>query len=297
MGKIVVIGSLNMDLVIDVDELPKKGETIIGKEFIQIPGGKGANQAVAMGRLKGQVSMVGKIGEDSFGDSLIYSLKNSGVNTDFIMKANTSTGIALITVDRKGENTIVVSPGANYLLDKAYIDEAEGVIQSCDIVVTQLEIPMDTVEYVLKKAKSMGKYTILDPAPGRILPEEIIENVDLLTPNERELEILSGMDIEDEEDIMKASRKLMDLGAKELIITLGEKGAIHINLDGVEKYEAYCVKAVDTTGAGDSFNAGITVALSQGKSIKESIPFAQKVAALTVTRKGAQSSFPYLDEI
>src|SRR5690606_20961717 len=125
MGKIVVIGSLNMDLVIDVDELPKKGETIIGKEFIQIPGGKGANQAVAMGRLKGQVSMVGKIGEDSFGDSLIYSLKNSGVNTDFIMKANTSTGIALITVDRKGENTIVVSPGANYLLDKAYIDEAE----------------------------------------------------------------------------------------------------------------------------------------------------------------------------
>lgn len=298
MKDILVVGSINMDLVINVDEMPKKGQTILGENFNQIPGGKGANQAVAVARLGGNVAMIGKVGQDNFGNKLIQTMNSDGVDTSFIKsEKDISTGVALITVDRSGENSIVVAPGANYEIEKKDIDKAKKLIEYSKIVITQLEIPIEIVEHTLNKAKENGKYTILNPAPAQVLDRDIIKNIDLLTPNETELEILSGISIKNEEDIRKAAQKLIDLGIKELIITLGDSGCIYVNKNTFKKYDAYKVVPVDTTGAGDSFNAAIAVGLSHEKDIDEIIDFALKVGALAVTKEGAQSSLPYIDEV
>lgn len=298
MKDILVIGSINMDLIINVDKMPKKGQTILGENFNQIPGGKGANQAVAVARLGGNVAMIGKVGQDNLGNKLIQSMNNDGVDTSFIKsEKDISTGVALITVDRSGENSIVVAPGANYEIEKKDIDKAKKLIEYSKIVITQLEIPIEIVKYTLSKAKENGKYTILNPAPAQVLDRDIIKNIDLLTPNETELEILSGISIRNEEDIRKAAQKLIDLGIKELIITLGDSGCIYVNKNTFKKYNAYKVVPVDTTGAGDSFNAAIAVGLSHEKDIDEIIDFALKVGALAVTKEGAQSSLPYIDEV
>lgn len=298
MADIVVVGSANVDLVANVSKMPRKGETVIGSDFNQITGGKGANQAVAIARLGGKVAMIGKVGNDDFGHKLISGMKLDHINTKFIGKIDgVPTGVALITVDEKGENSIIVIPGANYQVLEEDIEGAKGLIENSHVVMTQLEIPMDTVRYTLKISKGKGKYTILNPAPAQIIDREIIENVDLLTPNETELEILSGVTIKEEEDIKRAVDKLISFGVKELIITLGEKGSIYANDTTFKKYPSYKVTPVDTTGAGDSFNAAIAVGLSQGKSIDEVIDFASKVGALTVTKRGAQSSLPYLEEV
>lgn len=298
MKDILVVGSINMDLVINVDEMPKKGQTILGENFNQIPGGKGANQAVAVARLGGNVAMIGKVGQDNFGNKLIQTMNSDGVDTSFIKsEKDISTGVALITVDRSGENSIVVAPGANYEIEKKDIDKAKKLIEYSKIVITQLEIPIEIVEHTLSKAKENGKYTILNPAPAQVLDRDIIKNIDLLTPNETELEILSGISIKNEEDIRKAAQKLIDLGIKELIITLGDSGCIYVNKNTFKKYDAYKVVPVDTTGAGDSFNAAIAVGLSHEKDIDEIIDFALKVGALAVTKEGAQSSLPYIDEV
>ena len=298
MKDILVVGSINMDLVINVDEMPKKGQTILGENFNQIPGGKGANQAVAVARLGGNVAMIGKVGQDNFGNKLIQTMNSDGVDTSFIKsEKDISTGVALITVDRSGENSIVVAPGANYEIEKKDIDKAKKLIEYSKIVITQLEIPIEIVEHTLSKAKENGKYTILNPAPAQVLDRDIIKNIDLLTPNETELEILSGINIKNEEDIRKAAQKLIDLGIKELIITLGDSGCIYVNKNTFKKYDAYKVVPVDTTGAGDSFNAAIAVGLSHEKDIDEIIDFALKVGALAVTKEGAQSSLPYIDEV
>ena len=298
MKDILVIGSINMDLIINVDKMPKKGQTILGENFNQIPGGKGANQAVAVARLGGNVAMIGKVGQDNLGNKLIQSMNNDGVDTSFIKsEKDIPTGVALITVDRSGENSIVVAPGANYEIEKKDIDKAKKLIEYSKIVITQLEIPIEIVKYTLSKAKENGKYTILNPAPAQVLDRDIIKNIDLLTPNETELEILSGISIRNEEDIRKAAQKLIDLGIKELIITLGDSGCIYVNKNTFKKYDAYKVVPVDTTGAGDSFNAAIAVGLSHEKDINEIIDFALKVGALAVTKEGAQSSLPYIDEV
>ena len=298
MKDILVVGSINMDLVINVDEMPKKGQTILGENFNQIPGGKGANQAVAVARLGGNVAMIGKVGQDNFGNKLIQTMNSDGVDTSFIKsEKDISTGVALITVDRSGENSIVVAPGANYEIEKKDIDKAKKLIEYSKIVITQLEMPIEIVEHTLSKAKENGKYTILNPAPAQVLDRDIIKNIDLLTPNETELEILSGINIKNEEDIRKAAQKLIDLGIKELIITLGDSGCIYVNKNTFKKYDAYKVVPVDTTGAGDSFNAAIAVGLSHEKDIDEIIDFALKVGALAVTKEGAQSSLPYIDEV
>lgn len=297
MKNICVIGSLNMDLVVNVDAMPKPGQTIIGSNFKEVPGGKGANQAVAMARLNGNVSMIGKVGEDGFGQTLINSLKNDKVDTTYIQTTKGSTGVALITVDKNAQNSIVVSPGANFEVKEEDIDNNIKAIENSDIVVLQLETPLNTIKYALNKAKKLNKYTILNPAPAVKLDDEIIKNVDLLTPNETELEIISGVSIENEEDIQKAAQIMIEKGVKELIVTLGSKGSLYINKEKSMFKKAYKVEAVDTTAAGDSYTGALAVALSQDKGIEDAMDFASKVGALSVLKEGAQSSLPTLEDV
>lgn len=297
MKNICVIGSLNMDLVVNVDKMPKPGQTIIGSNFKEVPGGKGANQAVAMARLNGNVSMIGKVGEDGFGQTLINALKNDKVDTTYIKTTKGATGVALITVDNNAQNSIVVSPGANFEVKEEDIDNNIEAIKNSDIVVLQLETPLNTIKYALKKSKELNKYTILNPAPALKLDDEIIKNVDLLTPNETELEIISGVNIETEEDIQKAAQIMIEKGVKELIVTLGSKGSLYINKEKSIFKKAYKVEAVDTTAAGDSYTAALAVALSKDKNIKEAMDFASKVGALSVLKEGAQSSLPTLEDV
>lgn len=297
MKNICVIGSLNMDLVVNVDAMPKPGQTIIGSNFKEVPGGKGANQAVAMARLNGNVSMIGKVGEDGFGQTLISSLKNDKVDTTYIQTAKGSTGVALITVDKNAQNSIVVSPGANFEVKEEDIDNNIKAIENSEIVVLQLETPLNTIKYALNKAKELNKYTILNPAPAVKLDDEIIKNVDLLTPNETELEIISGVSIETEEDIQKAAQIMIEKGVKELIVTLGSKGSLYINKEKSMFKKAYKVEAVDTTAAGDSYTGALAVALSQDKGIEDAMDFASKVGALSVLKEGAQSSLPTLEDV
>lgn len=297
MKNICVIGSLNMDLVVNVDAMPKPGQTIIGSNFKEVPGGKGANQAVAMARLNGNVSMIGKVGEDGFGQTLINSLKNDKVDTTYIQTTKGSTGVALITVDKNAQNSIVVSPGANFEVKEEDIDNNIKAIENSEIVVLQLETPLNTIKYALNKAKELNKYTILNPAPAVKLDDEIIKNVDLLTPNETELEIISGVSIETEEDIQKAAQIMIEKGVKELIVTLGSKGSLYINKEKSMFKKAYKVEAVDTTAAGDSYTGALAVALSQDKGIADAMDFASKVGALSVLKEGAQSSLPTLEDV
>ena len=297
MKNICVIGSLNMDLVVNVDTMPKPGQTIIGSNFKEVPGGKGANQAVAMARLNGNVSMIGKVGEDGFGQTLINSLKNDNVDTTYIQTTKGATGVALITVDKNAQNSIVVSPGANFEVKEEDIDNNIEAIKNSDIVVLQLETPLNTIKYALNKAKKLNKYTILNPAPAVKLDDEIIKNVDLLTPNETELEIISGVSIETEEDIHMASQIMIEKGVKELIVTLGSKGSLYINKEKSMFKKAYKVEAVDTTAAGDSYTGALAVALSQDKNIEDAMDFASKVGALSVLKEGAQSSLPTLEDV
>ena len=297
MKNICVIGSLNMDLVVNVDTMPKPGQTIIGSNFKEVPGGKGANQAVAMARLNGNVSMIGKVGEDGFGQTLINSLKNDKVDTTYIQTSKGATGVALIPVDKNAQNSIVVSPGANFEVKEDDIDNNIEAIKNSDIVVLQLETPLNTIKYALNKAKELNKYTILNPAPAVKLDDEIIKNVDLLTPNETELEIISGVSIETEEDIQKAAQIMIEKGVKELIVTLGSKGSLYINKEKSMFKKAYKVEAVDTTAAGDSYTGALAVALSQDKNIEDAMDFASKVGALSVLKEGAQSSLPTLEDV
>ena len=297
MKNICVIGSLNMDLVVNVDTMPKPGQTIIGSNFKEVPGGKGANQAVAMARLNGNVTMIGKVGEDGFGQTLINSLKNDKVDTTYIQTAKGATGVALITVDKNAQNSIVVSPGANFEVKEDDIDNNIEAIKNSDIVVLQLETPLNTIKYALNKAKELNKYTILNPAPAVKLDDEIIKNIDLLTPNETELEIISGVSIETEEDIQKASQIMIEKGVKELIVTLGSKGSLYINKEKSMFKKAYKVEAVDTTAAGDSYTGALALALSQDKGMEEAMDFASKVGALSVLKEGAQSSLPTLEDV
>lgn len=295
---ITVVGSLNMDLVTKVIVMPRVGETLIGKDYMQIPGGKGANQADAIAKLGSRVKMIGMVGADGFGSDLVESLKRDGVDVSYIKTTkDTPTGIAVIMVNDEGDNSIVVIPGANYELTPKDIDDSLKAIEEAEIVVTQLETPVETVKHTLLKAKEFGKYTILNPAPAAKLDDELIRHIDLLTPNETELEVLSGVKIEKQADILDAARILIDKGIKELIVTMGDKGALYVNESENNIYPAFRVNPVDTTAAGDSFTGGLAVALSEGKTVKDAINFASKVGALTVTREGAQSSLPTREEV
>jgi ribokinase len=297
MKKIVVLGSLNMDLVTNVHKTPKVGETVLGNGFSEIPGGKGANQAVAIGRLGGQVSMLGRVGEDDFGKKLKAALKESGVDGEGVLYVkNAPTGTALIMVNDDGDNSIVVIPGANFSMRPENV--LSGDFEGKDILLGQLETPIDTIEAAFSKAKEMGLMTVLNTAPAQVLSPELISNVDVLVPNETEFEILTGQSAETEEGLAKGSKHLFDQGVKELIITLGKDGAVYLNHQGKKHHiSGYEVEAVDTTAAGDSFIGGLLTALSKGDDIEEAMAFAMKVGAVTVTKHGAQSSLPTLEEI
>lgn len=297
MKKIVVIGSINMDLVTICERAPRGGETLLGKKFMQIPGGKGANQAVAMGKMKSPVFMLGKIGREGMGDILLDSMKKDGIDISNIEYCDETTGIAKIIVEENGQNRIIVVPGANYEVDSSYIDRHLDAIKNCDILVTQLEIPIETVKYSLKKAKEFGKITILNPAPATKLDEEIILNSDYIIPNETELELLSGMSITDEKSVINAADVLLKKGVKGLIVTLGSKGCMYISKVERKAFPAYRVKAIDTTAAGDSFIGGFVNGLASGLNFEESIDRGTKVAAISVTRIGAQTSIPTLEEV
>lgn len=299
MKNIVVVGSLNMDLVVQANRLPLGGETIMGTAFHEIPGGKGANQAVAMARLGASVKMIGKVGQDGFGSSLLSTLKVDGVDTTCIETVEgKSTGVALITLQESGENSIIVVPGANGEVKPSDIIKNEKTIREAGLLVAQLEVPIETVNEALKTAKAAGAITILNPAPAQALSQEILSHVDLLTPNETELALISQMPVSDLASIKRAAQALIDQGVKALVVTLGSEGSLYLNDKGESLYQkAFEVKALDTTAAGDSFTAGLAVCLSQGKTMSEALEFASKVGALTVQTLGAQSSLPHLEAV
>jgi ribokinase len=295
---ITVIGSLNLDLVVFAKKIPRPGETVMGKSFKQVPGGKGGNQADACAKLGAKVRMIGCIGDDSMGLFLKESLSSDGVNVDSVLvKANAATGIAVIIVEDSGNNAITVAPGANYELSVDDINMLRPIIEDSKVLLMQLEIPMDTVKASLKIAKEVGIVTILNPAPAADLDNETLKLIDILTPNETELEFLSGEKTESLKDIENAGKVLIYKGVKELVVTLGENGCMHIKNGIAKHYQAYKVKAVDTTAAGDSFNGALAVSLSSGKTMEEAIEFALKVGAMTVTKEGAQTSLPYMGDI
>lgn len=297
-GKITVIGSLNMDMVVNVPYIPKVGETISGYSFKTIPGGKGANQAVAAAKLNASVYMIGKVGTDQYGEILTNNLKNAGVNVEGVKKEeNIHTGLAFINVNNEGNNNIVVVAGANGTCSKRDIDMYKHIIEDSDMIVLQLEIPIDTIIYAVDMAKSMGKTVILNPAPAVKLPDNLLEKVDIITPNETELEILSGSKVESLEDVKTAAKVLLDKKVKSVVVTIGDKGAVMVDEDEFLHVSVQKVDVVDTTAAGDSFTAALAVGLCQGMSYKEAIEFACKVATVVVTREGAQTSLPTIDEV
>lgn len=299
MKKIVVIGSLNMDCVIELPHMPRAGETISGRSISHIPGGKGANQAYAAGILGGNVKMIGAVGDDSFGKKLKDSLDCAGVDTSSVsVIPDETTGQAFITVDDQGENAIVIISGANGRIQKEMIQQYRSRIEESDIVIMQLEIPLETVCYIKNLAVELGKTVILDPAPAvRKLPDGFLEGVDYIKPNETELEILTGTKLNTREELVKGARYLLSKGVKHVIVSLGEKGCLLVSEAEETFFPAKKVKAVDTTAAGDSFTAAFALALSEGKSCHEAIQFGQKVSAVAVTRKGAQTSIPTREEI
>lgn len=296
--KIVVIGSSNTDMVIKADHLPAPGETIIGDQFFMNPGGKGANQAVAAARLGGQVSFITKTGNDLFGRQSKQLFLEEGIQSNYIFSDPTlPSGVALITVDQNGENCIVVASGANATLNPDDIDKARLEIESASIILMQLEIPIKTVEYVAKLAKSKGIPVILNPAPVCSLRDEILDCISILTPNRKEAEMLSRIPVTEIESAKKAAEIISRKGVKTIIITLGSKGALIYENDEFIIVSAVKVNAIDTTAAGDVFNGALVVALAEGKSNKEAVQFACAAAGITVTRMGAQSSVPYRREV
>lgn len=298
MNKIIVIGSSNTDMVIKADKLPVPGETILGGKFIITPGGKGANQAVGAARLNGNVTFISKTGNDDFGRQAVKLYQNERINTDYVFTdRNNPSGVALITVDSKGENCIVVASGANATLSVQDIEQARAEIETGNFLLMQLETPIETVEYAAKLAKQRGIKVILNPAPARELSSSLIENLYLITPNKNEAELLSGIKISDLECAQRAAEVISQKGVDNVVITLGNQGVLVKEKDSCCFVEAQKVIAVDTTAAGDTFNGALCVALSEGKNLSKAVEFASKAAAISVTRMGAQSSIPQRSEI
>ena len=296
--QILVVGSSNTDMVIKAAHLPRPGETILGGTFFMNPGGKGANQAVAIARLGGPVTFICKTGSDIFGHQSQQLFEEEGINTSYVFSdSGNPSGVALITVDEKAENCIVVASGANANLLPSDLEKAEEAIERADLVLMQLEVPMETVCFVADIAWQKGKKVILNPAPAHPLPADLLRHLYLITPNETEAEMITGVKITDESSAGEAARALSGMGVQHVIITLVSKGALIYSNGKAEMVPALKVEAVDTTAAGDVFNGALTVALSEGRSLKEAARFACKASAISVTRVGAQSSAPYRNEV
>ncbi|SFG93362.1 ribokinase [Pseudomonas sp. NFACC45] len=297
-AKVVVIGSLNMDLVTRAPRLPKGGETLMGQSFCTIPGGKGANQAVAAARLGAKVSMVGCVGSDAYGQQLRGALLAEGIDCQSVSVVDGSSGVALIVVDDNSQNAIVIVPGANGALGPDVLDRFDEVLRSADVVICQLEVPDATVGHALKRGRELGKTVILNPAPAsRPLPADWYACIDYLIPNESEAAVLSGLAVDSLETAEAAATQLLAAGAGKVIVTLGAQGLMFANGASFQHFPAPQVKAVDTTAAGDTFVGGFAAALADGKSEAEAIRFGQVAAALSVTRAGAQPSIPTLLEV
>lgn len=294
---IVVAGSLNMDLVISLDRLPVIGETLPGKEIHYISGGKGANQAVGCARLGAAVTMIGAVGDDMFGAQIISRMEQFGVSTPAIaVKHDTSTGTATI-MHTQEDNCIVIIPGANGLCDPEMVESHAEAIRSADILLVQLEIPLPAVERAMRIAAAAGVTIVLNPAPALPLPDEWIQLADIFTPNETEFAHYSGSSIDSEEELFRQMSKWQSRYGNTLIVTRGEAGISCINGDGIITVPARRVKPVDTTGAGDSFNAALGFAIASGRELEPSLNFAVKAASLSVMKFGAQDGMPSLDEV
>ena len=290
---VTVVGSLNMDLVARAPRIPQPGETIIGGDFHTVPGGKGANQAVAAARLEAQVSMVGRVGRDAFANPLLDNLAAAGVDHAFVISdPEAATGVALIVVDDTGQNSIVVASGANMRLSPADVDGAEAAIAGADALLLQLESPLETVTRAAEVARAHGVRVILNPAPARSLPVALLSLVDVLIPNESETALLTGLPVGGQAEAEAAAAALREMGVGTVILTLGERGALLTQAGTAELVPAFEVTPVDTTAAGDAFVGGFAVALAEGQTLAEAVRWGNAAGALATTKLGAQPSLP-----
>ncbi|MFV3327637.1 ribokinase [Pseudomonas sp. NY15372] len=298
-AKVVVVGSLNMDLVARAQRLPRAGETLAGDSFFTVPGGKGANQAVAVARLGASVAMVGNVGDDAYGEQLRQALEHEGIDCQAVgVCEGVSSGVALITVDAASQNAIVIIAGSNGRLAPESVQRFDALLQAAEVIICQLEVPMATVAWTLARGRELGKTVILNPAPATgPLPADWFAHIDYLTPNESEAQALTGLPVTDLDSARSAGERLLALGAGRVIVTLGAQGALFVTPAGSRHFPAPVVQPLDTTAAGDTFIGGFVAALVRGLEEGEAIAFGQRAAALSVTRAGAQPSIPYLAEL
>ncbi len=301
---LTVLGSINMDLVVYADRLPVSGETLLGNSFQSFPGGKGANQAVAAARMGARVTMLGRVGEDAFGDQLLVNLRANGVDAGRVKRSRVASGVALITVDRQGRNTIVVAPGANGEVLPADLDDWQAALTGADSLLMQLEIPLETVLEAARRVKTAGAAVILNPSPARALPEELLRLVDVLVMNEHETALISGMEATTRDQIERASQALLEQGVGWVVVTLGEAGALAIGRDGTFYSPGFAVGVVDTVAAGDAFTGALAATLAERGMIRpvptsaaDLLRIANAAGALAVTVRGAQPSLPTRAEV
>lgn len=296
--RIVVVGSSNTDMIVKTSRLPQAGETVIGGKFFMAPGGKGANQAVAAARAGGNVAFIARVGEDMFGRKAIEGFRRDQINVDYVFKDKEApSGIALIFVSETGENSIAVASGANARLSPQDLEKAKKTITQADVLLIQLEVPLETVRAAVEIASAAGVRIILNPAPAQKLDDKLLKKISILSPNETEAELLSGINIRGKSGVSEAARILLSRGMEAVLVTLGSKGIYVATKESSRTAPAFKVKAVDTTAAGDVFNGALAVALSEKKTIFESAVFANAAAAISVTKIGAQPSAPHRKEI
>ena len=296
--KVVVVGSLNMDLVVKADRQPQKGETLIGHEFGMFPGGKGSNQAIAAARLGTEVTMIGRLGTDLFGDTLMSVLVEERIHSCFVLRdAEAGTGVAVPIIDADGDNSIILVPRANMRLSVADVEQAASVISAADVLLLQLEVPIEASQRAAEIAKSSGARVVLNPAPARELPGSFLAQVDILTPNEIETEFLSGIKVLDQAGAEHAAQILLDKGISGVILTLGARGALLLTPELTKHIPGYQVDVVDTTAAGDAFCGALGTALARGETLEDAVAFANAAGALAVTVLGATPSMPTAKQV
>lgn len=295
---ILVIGSLMMDQIVLTERMPRKGETIIGEKFIKMPGGKGANQAVAAARLGADIKMAGMVGDDENGQMFIDILNNENIDTSAIISDKTSTtGIGVVMTERNGDNRIIVIPGANLVYSLDDLKKIKEKIKKADLLILQLEIDLHVVQMAVNFAYEFGVEVLLNPAPAHEISDELLSKVTYLTPNETELEILTGLTVSNTSEAIVAAKLLLSKKVKNVIVTLGDKGALIVNKDKVNHIKGFAVKPVNTVAAGDAFNGGFAVQILNGSSIDDAVKYANAVGGLAVTKEGAIPSIPTKEEV